>query len=94
LEASAGGRIRVHVVRPDGLGRSGVQLRVRAQPEFLGSMSFRQATLPTTDGQGYATADLLRPATYVVSVENHPEVAPATVAVSEGGVVETTLTVP
>ncbi|HEX5041680.1 MAG TPA: carboxypeptidase regulatory-like domain-containing protein [Candidatus Polarisedimenticolaceae bacterium] len=94
LEASPGGRIRVHVVGADGRGRSGVQLRVRPQPEFLGSLSFRQAAVPPTDGQGFATADLLRPATYAVSLENHPEVAPVTVAVSEGALVEPTLTVP
>ncbi len=93
LQASPGGRIRVRVVGSDGKGKSGVQVRVRPQPEFLGSTSFRQAGIPPTDGQGFATADLLRPATYMVTVDN-PNAAPVTVAVSEGGTVEATLTVP
>jgi hypothetical protein len=53
----------------------------------------RQPVLPS-DGSGFTTADLLAPTTYVATVENHPDVAPVTVPVSEGGVVETTLTVP
>jgi hypothetical protein len=95
LSATPGGRIRFHVVGQDGRGKSGVQLRVRPQPDFPGSMMalMRQPVLPS-DGNGFATADLLTPATYVATVENHPDVAPVTVAVSEGGTAETTVTVP
>jgi len=95
LSATSGGRIRFHVVGQDGRGKSGVQLRVRPQPDFPGSMMalMKQPVLPT-DSQGVATADLLMPTTYVATVENHPDVAPVTVAVSDGGTAEATVTVP
>jgi hypothetical protein len=93
LSASSGGRIRFRVVGADGKGRSGVRLRLRPQPDFPGSM-MALLKQPQSDENGFATADLLTPTTYVATVDNHPDVAPVTVAVSEGGTVETTVSVP
>jgi len=95
LSASPGGRIQFRVLGADGKGKDGIQLRVRPEPDFPGSMMafFRQPVPATKDG-GLATADLLASGTYVATVENHPDVGPVTVAVSEGGVANATLTVP
>ncbi|HET9299385.1 MAG TPA: carboxypeptidase regulatory-like domain-containing protein, partial [Candidatus Polarisedimenticolaceae bacterium] len=95
LTATPGGRIRFRILGADGKGKEGVQLRLRAQPEFPGSMyALMRQPVPLSDSNGTTTADLLAPASYMVTVENNPNVAPVTVAVSDGGVAEATLTVP
>jgi len=57
-------------------------------------MALIKQPVPATKDSGNASADLLAPGAYVVTVENHPDVAPVTVPVSEGGVANATLTVP
>jgi len=95
LSASSGGRIQFRVVGADGKGKDGIQLLVRPQPDFPGSMmALIKQPVPATKDSGNASADLLAPGAYVVTVENHPDVAPVTVPVSEGGVANATLTVP
>jgi hypothetical protein len=95
LSASSGGRIQFRVVGADGKGKDGIQLRVRPQPDFPGSMMalIKQPVRPRRTAATPARTSWL-PAPTLVTVENHPDVAPVTVPVSEGGVANATLTVP
>jgi hypothetical protein len=95
LQATPGGRIRITISGPDGTPRAGVHPIVRAQPGFLGSaMAGFTQQQRATDATGTLVADLLSPATYVVSLPNRNDVPAVTVQVAEGSEAVAALTVP
>jgi uncharacterized GH25 family protein len=95
LRATPGGRLRVQVAGADGKPRAGVQVMLRPDPPYLGSMmaAFSRAPRPT-DAAGTTVADMLAPGAYVVSVADRKDAGSATVQVGEGAEASATLMLP
>ena len=82
LRARRGGAVRIQVVGPEGVPRSGVRVSVRAVPPFLGSELIQLLSPPApTDAAGSARLEQLLPWTYEVSASG---AVPAQVTVQEG----------
>jgi hypothetical protein len=87
LHASAGGTLRVRVVRRSGSPVMGAQLAYQPVPLFPGSdvVADRNRAAPT-DADGATRLMLLHPGTYVRPIVGRADVVPVRVAVSGGGV--------
>jgi hypothetical protein len=84
LHASAGGTLRVRVVRRSGSPVMGAQLAYQPVPLFPGSDVVVDRNRPApTDADGVTRLTLLHPGTYVLSIAGRTDVAPVQVVVGE-----------
>jgi carboxypeptidase family protein len=85
LHASAGGALRVRVVRRSGGPVPGAQLSYQPVPLFPGCDVVVDRNRPApTDADGVTRLTLLRPGAYAVSIVGRADVAPVQAEVNEG----------